>query len=184
MIDAMRLSTAVILVAAAMTFPSLELVALLERGEPSIAATTRRVPTPSTPSAAKASGSAPSTPSDGAVAPAPVTPAATGTPSPGPPPTSSAPVVPAASTTTALIRSAGVDVFATPSATPPALHLSPDTDLGSPRLLLAVTSTPGWLQVLLPIRPNNALGWVRAGAVDQRAGLDEVRVSLQDRTLE
>lgn len=51
--------------------------------------------------------------------------------------------------------------------------LSNRTRVGAPRVLLVVADAGEWLQVLLPLRPNGSVGWVR------RADVDLVTVSLR-----
>lgn len=48
----------------------------------------------------------------------------------------------------------------------PIASLSPLTRVGAPRVALVVSETPEWLQVLLPLRPNGSVGWVRRSDVD------------------
>jgi lipoprotein-anchoring transpeptidase ErfK/SrfK len=43
--------------------------------------------------------------------------------------------------------------------------LAARTDYGLPRTLLVTDHQPGWLHVLLPIRPNDSAGWVRESDV-------------------
>ena len=40
--------------------------------------------------------------------------------------------------------------------------LSARTDYLQPRTFLVVEKSPDWLKVLLPMRPNNSTGWIRA----------------------
>jgi lipoprotein-anchoring transpeptidase ErfK/SrfK len=58
-----------------------------------------------------------------------------------------------------------VGVFVAPDGSP-ATVLSPLTKLGAPRVLLVVADEDDWLQVLLPLRPNGSVGWVRRVEVD------------------
>lgn len=44
-------------------------------------------------------------------------------------------------------------------------RLQQRTPLGSPTVLLARATRPGWVQVELPIRPNGSLGWVKGAQV-------------------
>ncbi len=61
------------------------------------------------------------------------------------------------------------------------------TDFGSQTVLLITRvgagEDAGWLEVLLPGRPNGALGWIRTDAVEVREVTLEVRVDLAARTL-
>ena len=67
----------------------------------------------------------------------------------------------------------GAEVTALPAATP----------FGTPTVVGVVDRTPGWIQVLVPVRPNDLVGWVRD--VDVRLeGVDaEIHIDLDDRTL-
>lgn len=40
--------------------------------------------------------------------------------------------------------------------------LSNPNEAGAPRVLLVVSSLPGWFRVLLPVRPNGTMGWVKS----------------------
>jgi lipoprotein-anchoring transpeptidase ErfK/SrfK len=42
----------------------------------------------------------------------------------------------------------------------PAVGVLPDSELGSPTWVPVVNSSPGWVQVLLPCRPDRATGWI------------------------
>lgn len=70
----------------------------------------------------------------------------------------------------ALIATATVDVVAVrdaPDAAAPTIHeLAHPTDRGAPRVFLVEDRRDGWLQVLLPVRPNGSTGWVREADVD------------------
>ena len=101
-----------------------------------------------------------------------------------------------ASTTSALVRPAAVDetVVATasgaqlasylsPEATQPFLVLGRTTALGSPTVVLVQAVRPGWLQVLLPNRPNGLTGWVHRAEVTLSRVRYRVRVSLAARQL-
>jgi lipoprotein-anchoring transpeptidase ErfK/SrfK len=52
------------------------------------------------------------------------------------------------------------------------------TDYGLPRTLLATGIQTGWLQVLLPIRPNGSSGWVRAADVTTTTTDYQVQIVL------
>ena len=49
----------------------------------------------------------------------------------------------------------------------PGLAVLPVTALGSPTWVPVVSRRPGWLQVLLPSRPNGSAGWIADGGPDQ-----------------
>jgi lipoprotein-anchoring transpeptidase ErfK/SrfK len=56
-------------------------------------------------------------------------------------------------------------VYDDPGDPQPAHVLAPTTEFGNPRILLATQARDGWVQVMLPVRPNGSTGWVRAGTV-------------------
>ncbi|MEY2469599.1 MAG: hypothetical protein QOF21_2297 [Actinomycetota bacterium] len=49
---------------------------------------------------------------------------------------------------------------------PAVMALSNPTSNGAPRVLPIIQESGDWLQVLLPIRPNSSMGWVRRADVD------------------
>jgi lipoprotein-anchoring transpeptidase ErfK/SrfK len=56
-----------------------------------------------------------------------------------------------------------VDVFAQPDANATAtMKLANPTEDGAPLVFLVQAEKGGWLQVLLPVRPNGSTGWIRA----------------------
>jgi lipoprotein-anchoring transpeptidase ErfK/SrfK len=72
-----------------------------------------------------------------------------------------------------------LQVFAQPAATAKVVAtLSAKTDYQQPRTLLAVGVQPGWLQVLLPIRPNGSQGWVRTTDVATTTTDYQLRIAL------
>jgi lipoprotein-anchoring transpeptidase ErfK/SrfK len=58
--------------------------------------------------------------------------------------------------------------------------LSAKTEYGLPRTFLVTdqNSRPGWLNVLLPIRPNGASGWIKASDVTLGQSDYEIRIEL------
>ncbi|HEV3133623.1 MAG TPA: L,D-transpeptidase [Acidimicrobiia bacterium] len=58
--------------------------------------------------------------------------------------------------------------------------LSDKTEYGLPRTFLVTdqSSRPGWLNVLLPIRPNGASGWIKASDVTLGQSDYEIRIEL------
>lgn len=48
----------------------------------------------------------------------------------------------------------------------PAISLSNTSPRGAPRVFLVVSDAGDWLQVLLPLRPNNSVGWIRRSDVE------------------
>lgn len=71
-----------------------------------------------------------------------------------------------------------VDVFATPGGAAPITQLANPNENGAPLVLLAISYVDDWLEVLLPVRPNGARGWVREQDVALTAHSYRVRVEL------
>jgi lipoprotein-anchoring transpeptidase ErfK/SrfK len=63
------------------------------------------------------------------------------------------------------------------------VHLPATTPMGSPRVLLVQKVVPGWVQVLLPVRPNGSSGWVPAADVRVEGIRDLVTVDLATRRM-
>ena len=61
--------------------------------------------------------------------------------------------------------------------------LSARTDYLQPRTFLVVEKSPDWLKVLLPMRPNNSTGWIRAADVNLSEVPYEIRVNLGEHML-
>jgi lipoprotein-anchoring transpeptidase ErfK/SrfK len=61
--------------------------------------------------------------------------------------------------------------------------LSARTEYLQPRTFLVVEQSPDWLKVLLPMRPNNATGWIRTADVNLSDVPYEIRVSLAEHML-
>jgi lipoprotein-anchoring transpeptidase ErfK/SrfK len=57
------------------------------------------------------------------------------------------------------------------------------TNTIAPRTFLVIAEQPGWLQVLLPMRPNGTTGWIRAGEVTLGETDYEIRVELSTTTV-
>ena len=87
--------------------------------------------------------------------------------------------------TVALLSGAEVVVHASPAKVGAVVaRLSARTVLGSARVLLvdpARATVPGWVPVLLPVRPNGASGWVAAGEVRLQSTTDRIVVDLAAR---
>ena len=81
-----------------------------------------------------------------------------------------------------------VTIFTNPVPSAATRSLPARNSFGSPLALLVTTvgegDRTGWLQVLLPGRPNGATGWVQSDQVELRRVLQEVRVDLAARTLQ
>jgi lipoprotein-anchoring transpeptidase ErfK/SrfK len=58
-----------------------------------------------------------------------------------------------------------VGVFAIPGAAAPQRTLAHPQPSGAPLVFLVEEQRPGWLKVLLPVRPNGSSGWIRAAQV-------------------
>ena len=107
---------------------------------------------------------------------------------PGQPSTTTTAVLTAAMlpTGSSLIGQAGsdVEVYDRPELVAPSRVLEAATILGSPRVFLVQTGpVDGWVEVSVPVRPNGATGWVRAGALDLRVLEHAIFVDLSDRLL-
>jgi lipoprotein-anchoring transpeptidase ErfK/SrfK len=88
-------------------------------------------------------------------------------------------------TETAVARpTVDTEVFSAPDAAGPDQVLPARTEFGSPLALMVVDDrVPGWLEVLLPTRPNQSTGWIRADGVEVRRTTMAVRVDLAARRL-
>jgi lipoprotein-anchoring transpeptidase ErfK/SrfK len=62
--------------------------------------------------------------------------------------------------------------------------LSNPNSLGAPLVLLVAQSKPGWVEVYLPERPNEAKGWTPTGDVSLVRDTERIFVSLSQRHLE
>lgn len=70
----------------------------------------------------------------------------------------------------------------------PAVGVLPASELGSPTWVPVVGSSPGWVQVLLPCRPNRATGWIyTAGDAGTRLQIQQsdyvIRIDVAARKL-
>jgi lipoprotein-anchoring transpeptidase ErfK/SrfK len=63
----------------------------------------------------------------------------------------------------------GLNVSPSPDAAP-ATVLSNPLPSGAPRVVVVVQAAGDWLQVLLPLRPNASLGWIRKADVELSSG--------------
>lgn len=57
------------------------------------------------------------------------------------------------------------------------------TEYRQPRTLLVVEQQDGWLKALLPARPNNSTGWIKAEDVTLSSTTRSVLIDLSERTL-
>lgn len=78
-----------------------------------------------------------------------------------------------------------LEVYEMPGDAEPFLTLDTTTMLGTPRVVLGVEGpTPeGWLEVLLPVRPNGSTGWIEVADVTLFVVDRSVEVDLGDRSL-
>jgi lipoprotein-anchoring transpeptidase ErfK/SrfK len=66
----------------------------------------------------------------------------------------------------ATVKGPSIDVFAAPdAAVPPSWTLSNPRPSGSAQVFLVTERRGGWLNVMLPVRPNGSTGWIRAADV-------------------
>ena len=86
--------------------------------------------------------------------------------------------VAAAPSLVARARTSAVPLYATPSDPVPTATLDSPGDLGNPRVFLVLGRAGDWLRVLLPIRPNESIGWVRTSDVTLVTTSFRVRVEL------
>jgi lipoprotein-anchoring transpeptidase ErfK/SrfK len=75
-------------------------------------------------------------------------------------------------------RGPTVAVFATPAAGQPSMTFDNPTADHQPRVFLVVGRNDGWLQVLLPVRPNETAGWVRLDDVVLKSNRFRIEVDL------
>ena len=77
-----------------------------------------------------------------------------------------------------------LDVYAVPEATDPVRRLPATTILGTATVVTALGEpSDGWLEVMLPGRPNGSTGWVETHRVDLYMVTDRVVIDLSDREL-
>lgn len=86
-----------------------------------------------------------------------------------------------------LVATATVDevmVFADADTTSERTHtLSHPTERGVPRVFLVETRRDGWLEVLLPVRPNGSTGWIRESDVELAANPYRIDIRLAEHAL-
>jgi lipoprotein-anchoring transpeptidase ErfK/SrfK len=84
----------------------------------------------------------------------------------------------------ATTKGSTIEVYAEPGDGAPKTLLSPRTDYGVVRTLLVTKERPdGWLQVMLPMRPNGSTGWIRLADVTLSTTTYEIKVDLEARKL-
>jgi len=81
--------------------------------------------------------------------------------------------------TIATTKVANLTAYAQPATgTPPVANLSAKTSYGLPRTLLVTAEKPGWLEVLLPQRPNDTSGWVPSADVTLSTTTYKITIQL------
>ena len=88
-----------------------------------------------------------------------------------------------ASTQVAQATGPQVEVFAEPAADEPTTTLDNPNENGAPLVFLVEQEQGEWLQVLLPIRPNGSMGWIRAADVTLASNSYTVDIALADHRL-
>lgn len=77
-----------------------------------------------------------------------------------------------------------LDVYETPTETTPKMTLESTTILGTPTVLGVIGGpTDGWVEVMLPTRPNGSTGWVDVEDVNLFIADGELVIDLSDRTV-
>jgi lipoprotein-anchoring transpeptidase ErfK/SrfK len=76
-----------------------------------------------------------------------------------------------------------VPVYRAEGDSSPAFSLYSTTELGSPRVMLTTAVHGDWIEILLPLRPNGAVGWVRAADVQLSTVADRIDVDRGTRSL-
>jgi len=106
-----------------------------------------------------------------------------------PPSTTTVPTAPPTTTTTtpphavaATTKGGSIAVYDLPNGAVQTT-LSARTDYLQPRTFLVVEKSPDWLKVLLPMRPNNSTGWIRAVDVNLSDVPYEIHVNLGEHML-
>jgi lipoprotein-anchoring transpeptidase ErfK/SrfK len=85
----------------------------------------------------------------------------------------------------ATTKGGDIAVYASPDPNAqPTTTLSAQTEYTLPRSFLVFDQYQDWLHVYLPVRPNDATGWIKASDVNVSQPLDyQIKVSLADRKL-
>jgi hypothetical protein len=77
-----------------------------------------------------------------------------------------------------------LEIFDTPESPEPAMLVDQSTILGTVTVLSVVNGPiDGWLEVMLPVRPNGSTGWIRAEDVSTYVADGMIQVDLSDRVL-
>jgi lipoprotein-anchoring transpeptidase ErfK/SrfK len=125
----------------------------------------------------------------------PTLPVASGTAGPTPPPTTVATTTttgPAPTTSpkqtppdpvVARVVAPTFEVYSNPGDKAPFVVLPARTEFGNPRVVLALQERDGWVQVMLPVRPNGSLGWTKSTSVTLSPVPDVIDVDVNAHTL-
>jgi lipoprotein-anchoring transpeptidase ErfK/SrfK len=116
--------------------------------------------------------------------PAPATTAAPTLPQPAPtaPTTTARPAITPPATVARFVANV-VPVYRREGDSTPVFSLYSTTELGSPRVMLTTAVHGEWIEILLPLRPNGAVGWVRAADVQLSTVADRIDVDRGTRSL-
>ncbi len=102
-------------------------------------------------------------------------------------PTTTVPEAPPATTTPpdsiAAVTSGETEVYTKIGDSEPFRVLPEKTILGTPTVVAVIDEFPGWVEALLPGRPNGQTGWIRAADVEVFTLEREVVVDLAERRL-
>jgi lipoprotein-anchoring transpeptidase ErfK/SrfK len=82
------------------------------------------------------------------------------------PPVEPARALPRGTSAVAWSRSRPVAVYRSPRARTPERRFPVHDQFGITQVFLVKRAVPGWLEVYLPVRPNDSTGWIRSAGVD------------------
>jgi lipoprotein-anchoring transpeptidase ErfK/SrfK len=92
-------------------------------------------------------------------------------------------VLPAHETIVAIAKVPLVPVFPRPRHAPPEQRLANPQPSGAPLVFVVRRSMTGWLDVLLPVRPNGSSGWIRRSDVTLRRHDFRIVVNLHEHVI-
>lgn len=87
-------------------------------------------------------------------------------------------VAPVPAALVAQSRIPSIPVFEAPGAPTPKLNLASPNEDGATRVFLVKSRRDGWLEVLLPVRPNGSRGWIKESDVTLGNSAYRVKVEL------
>lgn len=76
-------------------------------------------------------------------------------------------------------KGTSIEVFESPGASAPKVRLPSPNEYGAPRVFLVKARRDGWLEVLLPVRPNGSRGWIRESDVSLADHPFQIKVELE-----